>query len=207
MEQEHYQLQQISNTACNCSRRKRILDLPRYTKMVETPYINANETHKMEKSTRSNTNETYRLERTSVVKAPSGSDIPTIFVITPTHARTTQKVDMTTLCQTLMHVPKLVWIVIEDSYEKTQIVTDLLGRCKIQSVHLNVQTPAKYQGNNKPRGVAQRNAALDWLRSHYTLSNCSGVVYFADDDNKYDLRLFDRVRFPLSSYYSDHLYM
>ena len=125
--------------------------------------------------------------------------MPTVFVITPTYTRLTQKVDLTTLCHTLMHVPKLVWIVIEDSHEKTQLVMNLLARCKVQSVHLNVRTPREYQLKpgqkryKKPRGVAQRNAGLHWLRSHYTLSNCSGVVYFADDDNKYDLRLFEEV--------------
>lgn len=50
--------------------------------------------------------------------------------------------------------------------------------------------PEKYKKSKfKPRGVANRNAALDWVRS-----NCkSGVVYFADDDNTYDIRLFEEV--------------
>lgn len=44
----------------------------------------------------------------------------------------------------------------------------------------------------KPRGVAGRNAGLKWI-----LSNVSGdgVMYFADDDNTYDLRLFTEVSF------------
>ena len=50
--------------------------------------------------------------------------------------------------------------------------------------------PAKYAKSKlKPRGVANRNAALDWVRSHCT----SGVVYFADDDNSFDIRLFEEV--------------
>ena len=65
----------------------------------------------------------------------------TIYFITPTYARRTQKVDLTSLCQTLMHVPKLVWIVVEDSPVKTALVTNLLSRCNVTSVHMNVESP------------------------------------------------------------------
>jgi len=41
--------------------------------------------------------------------------------------------------------------------------------------------------------VEQRNAALKWIRTN--LANIpKGVVYFGDDDNTYDLRLFDEIR-------------
>lgn len=50
--------------------------------------------------------------------------------------------------------------------------------------------PEKYKKFKfKPRGVANRNAAVDWLRANVK----SGVVYFADDDNTYDVRLFEEV--------------
>ena len=51
---------------------------------------------------------------------------PTIFAITPTYKRLSQKVDLTSLCQTLMNVPDLIWIVVKDSKETTDLVTDLL---------------------------------------------------------------------------------
>lgn len=40
-----------------------------------------------------------------------------------------------------------------------------------------------------PKGVANRNGALGWLRQHAT----EGVLYMADDDNTYDLRIFEEV--------------
>ena len=49
-------------------------------------------------------------------------------MITPTHSRLTQKADLTRLCHTLMHVDNLHWIVVEDSYEKTSLVTRFLAR-------------------------------------------------------------------------------
>jgi len=52
--------------------------------------------------------------------------------------------------------------------------------------------PDKYKKSKfKPRGVANRNAALGWLRNNAK----SGVLYFADDDNTYDIRLFEEVNY------------
>ena len=122
-----------------------------------------------------------------------------LYVITPTHTRLTQKSDLTSLCHTLMLVPNLTWIVVEDSKEETELVAKFLKRCKVESVHLLAQTPPiyqKYSNLNFSRGVRQRNAGLKWVRGHCKQGNCDGVVYFADDDNKYDLRLFDEVCVP-----------
>ena len=128
--------------------------------------------------------------------------LPFIYVITPTYSRHTQKVDLTSVCNTFVHVPKLVWIVIEDSVYKTELVSSLLDRCEVDSVHLNVRTSRAYRKkwllslfSTRLRGVDQRNAGLEWLRNNcHRLFNCSGGVYFSDDGNKYDLRVFKEVR-------------
>ena len=118
----------------------------------------------------------------------------TIFFITPTYARSTQKSDLTSVCVTLMHVQKVVWIIVEDSEEKSDLVKRLLNRCTVTSVHLNAVTPKYYKTNKwKPRGVLQRNAGLTWVRNHHTAENCTGIVYFGDDDNSYDLKIFIKV--------------
>ena len=51
--------------------------------------------------------------------------------------------------------------------------------------------PTKYKNGKgaKPRGVANRNLGLEWAIENVD----EGVVYFADDDNAYDIRLFDEV--------------
>ena len=142
--------------------------------------------------TKSKTPSQERTNRTSAKKSTDkdkNSDIPIIFGITPTYRRSTQKVDLTSLCRTLTLVPRLVWIVVEDSQEKTSLVNRLLLRCKVDSIHLNVKT----QPNAKSRGVLQRNTGLNWVRTHCSPVKCDGVVYFMDDDNKYDLRLFEEV--------------
>ena len=69
-------------------------------------------------------------------------------MITPTYARWTQKADLTRLCQTLMHVPSLHWIVVEDSEGKTDLVKRLLGLCGVcvcvrVCVHVSVCASAR----------------------------------------------------------------
>lgn len=41
----------------------------------------------------------------------------------------------------------------------------------------------------QPKGVASRNKGLQWIRQNAD----GGVLYFADDDNSYDIRLFNEV--------------
>lgn len=54
--------------------------------------------------------------------------------------------------------------------------------------------PAKYRkGKAIPRGVSNRNRGLKWLRANAT----DGVFYFADDDNTYDVSIFEQVNFNL----------
>lgn len=47
----------------------------------------------------------------------------------------------------------------------------------------------------KARGVSNRNKGLQWIRQNFVDAN--GVIYFADDDNTYDLRLFDEVSYTI----------
>lgn len=125
----------------------------------------------------------------------STSQATTIVGITPTYKRLTQKSDLVTLCQTVMNVPNFLWILIEDSHAKTALVKHVLHHCTVNSIHLNAVT-SKESKKAKQRGVEQRNTGLDWAR-RYCMENCrrkcNGVVYFMDDDNKYDLRLFQQV--------------
>jgi len=126
-------------------------------------------------------------------------DLPTIYAITPTYARWTQKADLTRLSQTLMHVPNLHWIVVEDSDKKTTLVTDFLRICGLTYTHLNAITDHKYKLKKDdpnwlmPRGVAQRNEGLSWIRKNVP-ENIEGVLYFMDDDNTYSLRVFEEIR-------------
>ena len=139
-------------------------------------------------------------ERIALQKSGWDPKLPIIYAITPTYERFVQKAELTRLAQTLKHVKNFHWIVVEDSHEKTDLVKRFLSNCGINYTHLNVRTPVQMRRSSnepasaKPRGVEQRNIALDWLRENVKHNETKGVVYFADDDNTYDIRLFEEVR-------------
>ncbi|XP_046545167.1 galactosylgalactosylxylosylprotein 3-beta-glucuronosyltransferase 1-like [Haliotis rubra] len=126
--------------------------------------------------------------------------LPVIYTITPTYARIEQKAELTRLSQTFLHLSNFHWILVEDSVNKTRLVTNLLRSSGLSYTHLNALTPPqmKLKATDarfaKPRGVWQRNAGLSWIRDNLNPETQSGVVYFADDDNTYDLRIFAEMR-------------
>lgn len=130
------------------------------------------------------------------------SQLPVIYLITPTNNRVeTQLADLTRLRNTLWLVPKLVWILIEDSSLKTKKIENFLKQSQLDFVHLNEETTedliikSSEKVWSKPRGVLQRNKGIEWLRDHSNKLELNGVVYFADDDNTYDIRLFEEMRY------------
>lgn len=99
-----------------------------------------------------------------------------------------------------MHVKNLFWIVVEDFDFKTAIVHGILKRSGIPAVHLIQPRPFNNTINGTKvggRGMQQRNRGLQWLRRFYATNPLpidGGIVYFADDDNTYDLRIFEEMR-------------
>eukprot|EP00731_Ephydatia_muelleri_P004749 Em0002g925a len=119
-----------------------------------------------------------------------------VYLITTTYRRDTQKADLVVLCQTLMHVQSLVWILVENSMQHTPMIGALLKRCGLPYVHLTVSSPdhTYVRATSEIVGIQHRNVGLKWIREHCGNGKCnSGVVYFGDDDDRYDLRLFDEV--------------
>ncbi|XP_036338514.1 galactosylgalactosylxylosylprotein 3-beta-glucuronosyltransferase I-like [Rhagoletis pomonella] len=123
--------------------------------------------------------------------------LPTIYAITPTYARPSQKAELTRLSHIFMLVPNLHWIIIEDANTTTSLVRNLLTRAGLaeRSTHLHIKTPVnfKLRGKDpnwlKPRGVEQRNFALSWIRTNVDPQRQS-VLFFMDDDNSYSVELF-----------------
>ncbi|CAH1401126.1 unnamed protein product [Nezara viridula] len=120
-------------------------------------------------------------------------DVPVVYAVTPTYTRPVQKAELTRLSQTFMLVNNLHWIVVEDAPKKSMLVENLLARTTLNYTHLLAQTPQKYRKKGASRGVVQRNEALKWLRKNRSEKD-KGVVYFADDDNSYNIQLFEEMR-------------
>jgi len=135
-------------------------------------------------------------KRLAALEGNDDHDVPLIYIVTPTHNRLEQKADLTRFSYTLRLVKNVHWIIIEDSVNKTDLVKRFLANCKVPYTHLFAKTPDDFKLKSsdpnwlKPRGVLQRNEGLKWIR---TFGKSSAVVYFADDDNTYDLKLFEEV--------------
>ncbi|RNA40968.1 Galactosylgalactosylxylosyl 3-beta-glucuronosyltransferase 3 [Brachionus plicatilis] len=120
-------------------------------------------------------------------------EMPTIYIITPTYLRETQMADLTRLRNTLLLVPKIVWIIVEDSLEKSDKISSFAMESNLNIVHLAEKTlklekPSKYSAH---KGVEQRNRGIYWIKEKQPQN---AIVYFADDDNSYSLKLFEDIR-------------
>lgn len=102
-----------------------------------------------------------------------------IIVVTATHKRHGRMPMIGHLKSILDQREDVRWIVVEDSDEKDPELADFLPP---YATHLNF-------GPTKDGGNAQRNLAFE----HIADSGLEGVVYNADDDNKYDPSLFDEI--------------
>jgi hypothetical protein len=103
------------------------------------------------------------------------------------------------MAQTLMLVRNLFWIVVEDSTSFSGPVRRLLHRSGVPFVHLLGPRPPTHLDVRSGRGVSNRLRALKYLRDKFGPGGNHwppppGVLYFADDDNAYDVRLFEEIR-------------
>lgn len=84
----------------------------------------------------------------------------------------------------------------EDAKEKSQLVRNVIKQADLHHrvTILNVPTPTdhkqKIPNYQQPRGVEQRNLALQWVRDNAPKPYHQSVVFFMDDDNTYTTDLF-----------------
>lgn len=135
----------------------------------------------------------FSLEWAGAKGEESHPGLPTLYIITPTYKRPEQIPELTRLSQTLMHVPKLHWLVADDATQLNQDVVDYLKHTGLPFTYMLTPMPERFKRQwfgMLPKGVANRNGAIAWLRKHAS----GGVLYMADDDNTYDLRIFKEMR-------------
>ncbi|KAF8362986.1 sqv-8 [Pristionchus pacificus] len=139
-------------------------------------------------------------DRLQLLSNRKKTSLPMIYFVTPTGFRLEQKADMTRLAQTLAQlnrwnacymtklsqalaqVPNLHWIVVEDAETTSKSINDIVKRSRVQFTHIAVATPPE----SKMKSTDPNCNNLG--------SSRTGVVYFGDDDNVYDWRLFDEMR-------------
>ncbi|CAG2231440.1 Galactosylgalactosylxylosylprotein 3-beta-glucuronosyltransferase 1,Galactosylgalactosylxylosylprotein 3-beta-glucuronosyltransferase 3,Galactosylgalactosylxylosylprotein 3-beta-glucuronosyltransferase 2 [Mytilus edulis] len=118
-------------------------------------------------------------------------EIPLIYAITPTYYRLTQMADLTRMANTLRQVRRLHWIVVEDWTSTNHHLHEFLVYTNISFTYISQATK---ESTNASKGNDQKNAAIQWITRNHRWGE-QAVVYFADDDNAYDLRLFEEMRY------------
>ncbi|CEM32542.1 unnamed protein product [Vitrella brassicaformis CCMP3155] len=122
-----------------------------------------------------------------------------VFTVTPTYRRVTQKLDLTRLFNTFALSANVHMIVVEDSMNNTAKVERVLNESTLLHwSHRHVRTTAGL----KVKGSEQRNEGIRTIReivfnetdSELRKAYEDAVVYFADDDNAYDVRILDELR-------------
>ncbi len=106
-----------------------------------------------------------------------------LLLVTPTYARP-QRLKLLKRCvKDFRDVPNLLWLVVEDDSGLDREVNRLLVASGISHIYM-AHGPTRHWGN------AQRNRALQYICDQ----RLDGIVYFADDDNKYQRPLFNELR-------------
>lgn len=77
--------------------------------------------------------------------------MPVIYLVTPTYRRPEQIPDLTRMAQTLLNVPAIHWMVVEDSTSLSPAVAALLSRYGIPHTHLKGESP---HSASKGRGLS-----------------------------------------------------
>jgi hypothetical protein len=111
------------------------------------------------------------------------NDEASLIFVTPTYAWRGRERYLRRCADAFRRVRDLFWIVIEDGDRTSPEVEQVLDRSGVPHLYA-AHGPTRSSAN------AQRNWALKYIRDQ----RLSGVVYFADDDNKYEARLFDELR-------------
>ena len=131
-------------------------------------------------------------EHTELCDVNSNINNNTIYFITPTYPRREQVAELTRLSQTLILAGNVHWVIAEDAPSCSPLVSNILARSGLSYTHLVSPMPPMYRKaklRDTPRGVSSRRAGLAWVMDNVE----EGVIYFGDDDNTYDMRLFQQI--------------
>lgn len=118
-------------------------------------------------------------------KVENYDTLPTLYVITICSVDIlTEIADLNRLSNTLLLVPKVLWILVENKLEKSSRLVGFIAETELEIVHLN---------RNLAREFELMNAGIEWLRNN--IKSSDGIVFFANTQGSYDLiPIYEHVR-------------
>lgn len=106
-----------------------------------------------------------------------------IILVTATYKRPGRRAFLKKCIMVFKEVGNILWILVEDAEETDNEVDEILRHSGLEYVYFNY-------GRTQDRGNSQKDLAFRYIKDH----GLKGIVYSADDDNGYDIRLFDEIR-------------
>lgn len=108
---------------------------------------------------------------------------PQLILVTPTYARPDRLLYLRRCSKIFEKVPNLIWLVVEDASETDEEVERMLKSSGVQFRYWAI-------GPTMDKGHLQRESAFNFI----VREGLKGIIYNADDDNYYELHLFDELR-------------
>ena len=106
-----------------------------------------------------------------------------LILVTPTYNNPKRILFIQECIHKFSQIKDLTWILCEDGDTIDDTVNELLLKSKIDYHYFSF-------GPTKDKGNEQRNVCYEYIVNN----NINGIIYNADDDNEYNLLLFDEIK-------------
>lgn len=106
-----------------------------------------------------------------------------LILVTPTYNNPKRMFFINECIKVFNKVEDLIWILCEDNNTIDNEVNEILSKSEINYKYLAV-------GPTKDKGNEQRNFCYEYIVNN----NINGIIYNADDDNEYDIKIFDEIK-------------
>lgn len=106
-----------------------------------------------------------------------------IILVTATFKRPERAAYLNRCIKVFKEAGNILWLVVEDAQQIDHEVEEILSHSGLEYIYIN-------RGRTQDRGNSQKDMAFRYIKEH----GLEGIVYSADDDNAYDVRLFDEIR-------------
>jgi len=106
-----------------------------------------------------------------------------LILVTPTYYNPNRLFFINECIKVFSQIKNLIWILCEDNNNIDIEVNEILLKSGIEYKYLAY-------GPTKDKGNEQRNFCYEYIVNN----NINGIIYNADDDNEYDIKIFDEIK-------------
>lgn len=106
-----------------------------------------------------------------------------LIIVTPTYTNSKRTFFISECIKVFKNIPNLIWVLCEDADGIDIEINEMLTKSCITYKYLSF-------GPTKDKGNEQRNVCYEYIVNN----DINGIIYNADDDNQYEMKLFDEIK-------------